>query len=1029
MRGITKSNLLKVLVLTVAVALAGCGGGGGAAPSPGGGNKINGQAVPIGPTRVQGAERAAAAYPAGKTVRLYKITSAGEYVRTGLEDVADVKIGSDGRFTFLNVPSGAANLVVRCINCDEPISMFVPAVTSANMDIGVLTEENDAEQKTLREMLVAWAGSVAPGDINFQEIRALITAGDATSILDYDNPLSTPAAMVSFAQGLKERIDVEQSTLVSLGVDFDAVKDIVKGVLEELYADLADGTITSLAELEEQLAIRLAELEAAGTLPAGFTRQFLEARSKGYEILDSNIETSPFALAGDLDGARADVEGEKFRQRCEEELARIRAIIDRLNELAAVLPAASNIDKDALVADIRAAVDDFKAAADSASSPDDVAVAFEIFKNKLKNVFDRILQALGISPQTFDTIIGDLKQREAAFRDAVAAAETNEEYEAAIENFKAQTESILNSVRYLLVQAFPGLADSPDKLEQLTRVAKELLRIIALRDFPLPPPIIGPPPEIPEGITGLEIEPAAATIAVGATQRFMLYGTTATGERIAIERAIWYVSADSNSYCGDPSGINDPTFCMPDIGYIDEKGLFTALAPGSGQVVAVLELYSAIPEEPMTVLTATANITVTDDNPPPADLVSLTIDPESAGPFLVGQNQQFTAYGVRENGEKVAVRAKWIVESDTPIVDPKPGDIEADCGGYTDPNTDAPIGDTVDCLPPGGIEIPPVGYIDYRGLFTAIAPGAGAIVAVLERDGDQPPLIARILIKVLPVDAIHIEPQNPQVEAGGTILFKAFAEVNGALIPLNSVYWYAIPLSSSGGPVDCGGYLDGGDPGTMPPIDCMPAGWIDGDGLFTAYSAGQMLVVATLPSPDATGKLIQDATVVTIAGGQQPTEGVDVIALPETIWFDPPTPDEGEPATISITIVNKGPETATDIKVNFIDTSDGMLDVIVPIGSVTIASLAAGDFITVSVVWDTTGQMGGNYIQVEAVAEGDNYPDNNLAWGYVHVVCPAGQFMDASGACSSDISAAFIYHRGRRIQRPGRRLALYGSSQ
>lgn len=104
----------------------------------------------------------------------------------------------------------------------------------------------------------------------------------------------------------------------------------------------------------------------------------------------------------------------------------------------------------------------------------------------------------------------------------------------------------------------------------------------------------------------------------------------------------------------------------------------------------------------------------------------------------------------------------------------------------------------------------------------------------------------------------------------------------------------------------------------------------------------------------------------------------NLMVLAGNIKFTPPDPAQGNPVSITVTLLNGGTETATDVVVQLLDITGGGAR---PIGPEQIIDeLAAGDNTTVQMIYDNTDQPGERLIQVTAdpndtiaeTDEGDN---------------------------------------------------------
>ncbi|MEK9149306.1 MAG: CARDB domain-containing protein [Candidatus Desantisbacteria bacterium] len=111
---------------------------------------------------------------------------------------------------------------------------------------------------------------------------------------------------------------------------------------------------------------------------------------------------------------------------------------------------------------------------------------------------------------------------------------------------------------------------------------------------------------------------------------------------------------------------------------------------------------------------------------------------------------------------------------------------------------------------------------------------------------------------------------------------------------------------------------------------------------------------------------------------------------PTDITITPATPTEGRPATITAKIANQGNQEARNVKVEFWDGSPGEA-VSHQVSTISIPEILAEGTQTISVTWETLGQLGRNYIYV--VVDPDNSieesnENNNISHKACDVISP-----------------------------------------
>lgn len=142
-----------------------------------------------------------------------------------------------------------------------------------------------------------------------------------------------------------------------------------------------------------------------------------------------------------------------------------------------------------------------------------------------------------------------------------------------------------------------------------------------------------------------------------------------------------------------------------------------------------------------------------------------------------------------------------------------------------------------------------------------------------------------------------------------------------------------------------------------------------GFGIFVTHGYGtSMNYSVALTVTDNNGSQDSDNVFVSVLPGE---ELPDLTLGTEDVYFSNDNPNEGEVITIFATIHNVGTADAHNVTVGFWDNADGMLPVMVLIGTDTISYIPYGENRTASVVWNTSGQGGPNIIWVKI--DPDNY--------------------------------------------------------
>jgi len=108
---------------------------------------------------------------------------------------------------------------------------------------------------------------------------------------------------------------------------------------------------------------------------------------------------------------------------------------------------------------------------------------------------------------------------------------------------------------------------------------------------------------------------------------------------------------------------------------------------------------------------------------------------------------------------------------------------------------------------------------------------------------------------------------------------------------------------------------------------------------------------------------------LTIAPPEEtPVELPNLTVISGTVTFEPPSPQPGDPVTVTVVVSNTGEADASSVVVRFIDATDGGNE---PIGEdQTIPSVESGESETAAVVYDTTDKAGERVIKVVVDPDG-----------------------------------------------------------
>ncbi len=286
---------------------------------------------------------------------------------------------------------------------------------------------------------------------------------------------------------------------------------------------------------------------------------------------------------------------------------------------------------------------------------------------------------------------------------------------------------------------------------------------------------------VPGALTGLTLEPTAATVAAGASQRFAVAGVDAAGNRVAVEPA-WRLS---------PSGGG---------GRLDADGTFVGTVAGTVTLAAAVDNLSV---EARVQVTAgpLASIVVT---PARLDMASGSAQAfEAAGRDALGNERPITpAWTVTGGVGTIAAdgRLTAVVAGAGAVVATSGGlsgvaEVRVAPGPLAAIDLDAPAEVQIGALRPvrwtgadangNAVAVSPewevaggVGRVDGEGRFVATSPGEGRIVA---RAGDIS-AEAPVRVRSGPLAALRIvrdpdpDPDGAEVAAGAAVRLSAVGE-------------------------------------------------------------------------------------------------------------------------------------------------------------------------------------------------------------------------------------------------------------
>ena len=282
---------------------------------------------------------------------------------------------------------------------------------------------------------------------------------------------------------------------------------------------------------------------------------------------------------------------------------------------------------------------------------------------------------------------------------------------------------------------------------------------------------------VPGALTGLTLEPTAATVAAGSSQRFAVTGVDAAGNRVAVAPA-WSLSAGAGG------------------GRVDADGTFVGTVAGGVTVTAAVDD-----------LSVEAQVTVT-----AGPLASIAITPARLD-VASGSVQAFEAAGRDALGNERPITPAWTVtggvgtigaDGRLTVVTAGAGAVVATSGGLSGVaevrvapgplaaiDLDAPAEVQVGALRPvrwtgadaagNAVAVSPewevagdIGRVDGEGRFVATSPGEGRIVA---RSGEIA-AEAPVRVRPGPLAALRIvrDPAGTEVTAGGAVQLSAVGQ-------------------------------------------------------------------------------------------------------------------------------------------------------------------------------------------------------------------------------------------------------------
>lgn len=390
----------------------------------------------------------------------------------------------------------------------------------------------------------------------------------------------------------------------------------------------------------------------------------------------------------------------------------------------------------------------------------------------------------------------------------------------------------------------------------------------------------------------------------------------------------------------------------------DTTGMSAGGADGARKIQVVVDPNNFIPERSETDNTATK---------------SLSLVPKVAPNLLISSNNLTFVPLIPHAGEAATLRALVINDGNAMA-----SNVVVQFLDVTDSANSVPIGQpqVIESIAVGGSGAAQVTY-DTTGKAQATLPGERKIKVVVDPNNfiaetkETDNQVSSKVLTVAPAIGINL------AMVSGNIGFSPAQPVEGDRVTLHAVVRNNGVQDANGVTVQfidvtAGGNLPIGVPQM---IDTVEAG---GSGVAQVLwdSAGrtgerrvQVVVDPNNFIPETAEADNAAAAVLTIAAPPAP----NLMLLAGNVKFSPAEPTQGNPVTITVTLINGGSAAATDVVVQLVDLTGGAR----PIGpEQVIDELPAGANVTLNIAYDSTEEAGERRIQVtadpnDAIAETD----------------------------------------------------------
>ncbi|MCC6167020.1 MAG: S8 family serine peptidase [Caldilineaceae bacterium] len=200
---------------------------------------------------------------------------------------------------------------------------------------------------------------------------------------------------------------------------------------------------------------------------------------------------------------------------------------------------------------------------------------------------------------------------------------------------------------------------------------------------------------------------------------------------------------------------------------------------------------------------------------------------------------------------------------------------------------------------------------------------------------------------------IEFEPAEPR--DGDLVTVRATVMNNGTAAALDIVVRFEDVTDGAAQPIDKQRLIDSLLPGESATVQIT---------YDTTDKAGERRIqVVVDPANTIAESDEQDNSAIALLT-VAPPPAPNLVVKGENIRFSPSSPSDGQPVTITVTVLNEGPRNANTVEVKFVDATNGGEQ---PIGDVqVIGGIPSGGSATAQVVYDTTGKQGERLIRVVA---------------------------------------------------------------